>query len=424
MGISSLQEKFSEKGWDTMGTYAFASGYIPGVTDDSKLVEDVFEKIFDSPEDRPKMRPPVRRLFFEAFTLSAAEMKRRVERSDEDMPRKVPNIEREARKEALEKRLVGLQLDGELECSDSLIDLCIDIWDVNQLRYIEWQHCTKKLDESRGIKKLKEWKPDANGVVHERSRNVPTTVHIGAGDRELGLKVDYLLKRRAAAMEIGGILTFETHEQWRQILMETYMEAPPPHHDAPGLSQLVRADQELFHVLNKMCRKGIRASPDGTLPLDLCMAKAMEHRRVKLMLNPLPSARGGGGRAQSRSRSRSRPQQRGAGRPGKNVRAKEEPTQREQALRAKAIEEVFKPNKPHKGKGKGKGEKPRGSRVPQELMGHNTSTPNGPLCYGFNLSSCSGAEPGGKCSKGLHLCARKGCVDQKHSFSKCPRQYD
>ena len=139
------------------------------------------------------------------------------------------------------------------------------------------------------------------------------------------------------------------------------------------------------------------------------------------MLDFLPSATKGGGAKRSRSRS---VKQRVRDRGGKKERdrvAKQE-TVKEEELRAKAIDEVFR--RKDKGKGKGKN-KPRGGlRVPAELLGHNTSTPAGPLCYDFNLSTCNEAEPGARCKKGLHLCARKGCVDQKHGFKNCPRRFD
>jgi hypothetical protein len=213
-------------------------------------------------------------------------------------------------------------------------------------------------------------------------------------------------------------MTFETHEEWRQELMEAFLEAPPPGYRSPGLSQLVKADQEMFHALQRLCRKGIRSNPDGSLPMDRHYHTAASSRRVKLMLNPLPGGQGTK-RSRSRSQGRGKPQK-----PGKQERGNEKPkapTQREEEARAKAIKEVFKP-KEEKGK-KDKDKKNPGPRLPKELVGHNGMVGGVPLCYSYNLQSCKDAEPGQRCKRGLHLCARKGCEKEEHAFKDCPRRF-
>ena len=175
----------------------------------------------------------------------------------------------------------------------------------------------------------------------------------------------------------------------------------------------------MFHQLSKLCRKGIRVRPDGKLPMDVHLADAANHRRVRLHLNPLLVTK-----ETKRQRSPSRrqqPQPRGGNenRAGKNERAQ---VVKEEALRARAVEEVFKREKGGKGNGKDKGGRGN-ARVPKELLGHNTKIDGAPLCFGFNLSSCDGASPGQKCKKGLHLCARTGCGKEPHAFKECPRRF-
>ena len=419
LGLGAFMDKFRDLNWETMGKFAFAAGFRPGVTDDSVFRTEIFTPLLGGPDAEPRLRPLVRRLFFEAFTLSAADMKRQLDRGDDDAPRRVPNVERESRKEALEKRLTGVRFDGELECSDGLIDICIDLHTHNQLEHVRWEVCTKKLDETRGVKRMKEWKPDHTGAVQERTRTQPVTMTIHEHDRDLGLKMEHLLKRRSAALEIAGIMTYEEHENWTQELMETFLEAPPPGYLAPGLHQLVRADQEMFHQLGRLCRKGIRVRPDGKLPMDVHLAAAMNHRRVRLHLNPLPmSKETKKQRSPSRRRQRTPPRKPTAERPGK----KERDQVREDELRAKAIDEVFRREKGAKGGGKDKGG--RGTKTPKDLIGHNTKIDGVPLCYAYNLSSCSNATPGQKCNRGLHACARKGCEKaEPHGFSECPRRF-
>ncbi len=66
----------------------------------------------------------IRRLTFEAQTLITADAKFRIERTDEDKPKKMAHIERETRLQSVERNLLGLTLNDELEGSNGLIDLC------------------------------------------------------------------------------------------------------------------------------------------------------------------------------------------------------------------------------------------------------------------------------------------------------------
>jgi hypothetical protein len=57
-----------------------------------------------------------------------------------------------------------------------------------------------------------------------------------------------------------------------------------------------------------------------------------------------------------------------------------------------------------KQKEKGKGDQRLESRRDH---GGKAALPSGePICFSTNISSCSGAADGAKCSKGLHVCAK------------------
>ena len=75
LGLSSLIPQLEAKGWDSMGAFAFSSSYVPGQPTDEAFMAGVVDRICvdrDSP-----MVPSLRRLFFEAYTQSAMEMRRR-----------------------------------------------------------------------------------------------------------------------------------------------------------------------------------------------------------------------------------------------------------------------------------------------------------------------------------------------------------
>ena len=90
--------RLKAKGWNTFALLAFACSYTPGQADDRNLVRlgaiITGAGAGEPPEDR---MPVVRRLFFEAYTLAAADLRSRVDRRDDDAPRKLALPERSQR---------------------------------------------------------------------------------------------------------------------------------------------------------------------------------------------------------------------------------------------------------------------------------------------------------------------------------------
>eukprot|EP00973_Karenia_brevis_P033232 4585756-Karenia_brevis.AAC.1 len=107
------------KEWNTFSRLAFACNYTPGAVDESGLVKLASIITGTEPQSVPDARMPlVRMLYFESYTLAAADLRSRLERRADDAPRVLAPLEREARHEAQRKRLTGLSLTGELEISD------------------------------------------------------------------------------------------------------------------------------------------------------------------------------------------------------------------------------------------------------------------------------------------------------------------
>ena len=78
-GVLDLHPELVKKGWATLGKFAFSSSYIPGHVDDSPFIKKVVNKLgLDEDDERTS---GLRRLFYEAFTTSAAEMRRRLKTS-------------------------------------------------------------------------------------------------------------------------------------------------------------------------------------------------------------------------------------------------------------------------------------------------------------------------------------------------------
>ena len=95
----------TDKGWGTLGTFAFCASNSPATVTDAVFAEKVVQPILG---DRDHADAP-KRLHFEAYTTVSAELKRRVESSEQDAPRKLPPQEISERLEALQKKVIPLK---------------------------------------------------------------------------------------------------------------------------------------------------------------------------------------------------------------------------------------------------------------------------------------------------------------------------
>ena len=138
-------------GIDTMGSYAFCCSSQPGSSDEAPLIA-VLTQVLGGPPSVALMAK-LRRLFYEAHTLAIVDMKSRLDRGEEDQPRKLLGPERLERMNLLRQRLPGFTIEGQLEFSHALLDKCIDQYDRNELRVIPLEECTWRLQELEGVKR-------------------------------------------------------------------------------------------------------------------------------------------------------------------------------------------------------------------------------------------------------------------------------
>ena len=140
----------TDKGWGTLGTFAFCASNSPATVTDTIFAEKVVQPILGDRDhvDAPKLR----RLHFEAYTTVSAELKRRVESSEQEAPRKLPPQEISERLEALQKKVVPLKLENALEPSHSLINHVAQFVEEGRLKYLEWSRCTTRNQEVNNLK--------------------------------------------------------------------------------------------------------------------------------------------------------------------------------------------------------------------------------------------------------------------------------
>ena len=401
LGLDAPAKSFASLGWTTMAEFAFAANYKPGATDETSFIKDIVVPLYTS-EDSIK-KSALRRLYFEAYTMAAADVHRRAVRpDDEEKPKKMPIVERAERFSALEKIVGGLTLRNELEPSWTLTDKFVEMEDSGEMRYIKWEECTLRSQEIQGVKKDDYWEEDSSGRMQKFSSDPILTV--GIGDL---LSLKNLLQRRGLAMHMAKLLSFSVHEQLVNFYFNEMNREKLPGHGAVTVDQVRNADKEIFFKIVDQTRNGLTALGDSladppVFPLDVMVPKILVEPRVLALMMPYRV----GNRAPGAGSSQ-----------GGNKRHHDEG----------AV--TVKPNKKHKasgdkggGKGKGRGgKKHSGPPLPSELRGMTTVFDGRKLCFDYNMhKGCSTSGQEG-CPKGLHRCMFPGC-GERHGLPSCEKK--
>ena len=93
-----------------------------------------------------------RRLHFEAYALTAADLKRTAEATESDQPQKVPAAELAAHYDVLQSRVKPLRLVDRLEPSHALVNLAAQMLEDQRVKYVEWARCTSRAQEINCVK--------------------------------------------------------------------------------------------------------------------------------------------------------------------------------------------------------------------------------------------------------------------------------
>lgn len=378
-------DKMIEAGWDTHGNFAHSACYIPG-GDETAFKKEVLEVLLKDSE-RSHI-PKLRRLFFESFTMSTADLRQRCGQTPlEQHPRPLAPAERSSRTKRVMDRLTGLAETAAVEPSNRLIDRCCHMREQETLVYIPWAECTSREDEMFHVKRDRSWIPTADG------RLVQTTDPDLQIDVSSDLKLVQALTRRGIAFEIAGILTFECHQRFVNLLTNELQRPPISGYRTVSMAQAARADRELFRRLGMASRSGWPQAMTA-LPFDETWKQEMDDPAVRQLLAPLQAtqpplrepARDSGGKDGG-----------GKGRPARRQQ-QQQPRGPPPAKRARA-------------------ERPRSSpQMPRELIGLRANDDEGnAICFNYNMKKgCSSTAA--QCTKGKHICAK--CL-KPHSFQQC-----
>jgi hypothetical protein len=315
-------------------------------------------------------------------------------------------------------------MEDEFDPSHHLLDLASSLHDENTVKYISWGDCAKRRAElamPASTRKRAEvvFKRTAEGLLKEEASG-PEAQADTRGD----LKIQNCLIRRGLALDIGDVMSFESHRKIVNRLMSSLAKEPPAAGWAQiNIEQVKRADEYIFRRLAEECRTGVRRRPSGVLPLDDQIDEILREHDLSIILSHLRGSGGNGGNGN--------PPPRGAtaadGPPNKSKSALKR--ERQQAAKlvtpGAAAKQQAAVAAATAAATAAAAKKAKGSSIslPKGLFGCVNKDERGePLCYGFNLGTCSAVSPGMKCPKGWHKCMTPQCLSSAHGHKECPKR--
>ena len=375
-----VQTDMRTRGWTSMGSFAFSSPFQPGQSDEGPFVQGVLVPLLGANWGADVATPRVRRLYFEAHTISVQDLRRRVENREDDQPVKLPIEERAARLQRLRDRFPGTVIAGQSEPSHRLVDLLVQQMETGQVKYVHWSQCTSKLQEVHGVKI--DASKHVSYVTGKSGSLDPVPMDV---DEKADLTSDLLLQqaltRRSYAYELAGLCESVQMEALTAKLMREYMRPPMDQYLKVSIQQVERADRFIFSFIAERAMTGLQPVA-GVRPFQAALVVAMAEPEFAFLLMQLP-----------RGSASSAPK----------------------IVPPVVIHATVPPPPPprleDKGKGKGAGKK---LKVKKTVF---KTKDNKNICFRYQRGKCDLAKDGEACPKGLHVCWLMGC-EKPHPANK------
>lgn len=363
----------------TFGQFSFLSSYQPGSSDETPFV-DALTKVLGHAIDAGQLAG-WRRLFFESHTLTMSDLKARLERKDDEAPRKLLMPERVERLDRARKDLVGITIDTQLEPAHRLVDLTVQQAEESTIRYIPLKDCLSRESELMHSKSEQAIEFNADGAMRLSKRQQEIKAEV-TGD----LKVKMALQRRALAYHLAGLGTYQKLDALIQRMYALMTREPVKGFRAVTLQQIINADREMWLQAAQQSRG--KTLVDPTRPLDAILEKVFESHDVSFHLLPLPVAQ------VNQSSGESKNAQSNANRGGGNKR------------------KFASGDKPAAKKAKGAG---KNFDLPPDCVAQTGAGLR--ICFQYNRGRCNHQNKD-KCERGLHVCWRRNCAG-KHPHTQC-----
>jgi hypothetical protein len=364
----------------TFGQFAFLSSFQPGSSDEQPFV-DALSKVLGTTPEAAELAC-WRRLYYECHTAAMSDLRARLERKDDDGPRKLLMPERIERLERAKRSSVGITIDTQLEPAHRLVDQTVQQAEDSTLRYIELKDCLSREAELMHSKTEPSIEFQTDGTM-KLSRKQTEIRAETSGD----LKVKMAMQRRALAYHIAGICSFQTVDALIQRMFALMTKEPVKGFRAVSLQQVVNADREMWLLAAQEARG--KTLTDPAKPLNDILETAFKAHETSYHLLPLPILVGKG---------------------DSNVGPRDGP--KPENANKRAAKGGGKPAaKRFKGKGKG-------IDLPSNCVAETGAGQR--ICFQYNRKRCNHQDKD-RCPRGLHVCWLKSCGG-KHSHGDCPNK--
>ena len=368
-----LKDIFSASFVTTFSELAFAVG-----TPQSPVTDAVMQRFADNLFGGPCTIGDcavIKRIHFEATTLVMADLRLQVTSGDMSEPlKKLPYVEKIRRINQQQNRITGISHKNEQQPSHSLIDTCFQMVESGALIYIAPSKCSSRDSEIAAESKAK---TKQVLTLEQGALKTSSAPELPLADVGTELKLMFALQRRGLAFDLVNLVSWSVHVEWTNKLYRALMTEAASGFHPITLSQLLKADRELFMILASEETGPLKADPGNDPPLDAAIGRLMLDPRVNIHLTPMPKF---------------------DKRPAADIQKERD-------------------DKPNKFK---KGEQKKGpAQLPEALKGLNPKTKDGkPACWHFNLAKgCSNDVKKGRCRFGFHVCMR--CGKKEHGASSC-----
>ena len=245
------------------------------------------------------------------------------------------------------------------------------------------------------------------------------------------VKLADVLIRRGAALHIARVLSWGKHQALAYEITSAVKADAEPGFARISFEQARAYDIVVWRRLAELAQGRVTPGPDGKPPLDDLLEKVFLDQKISRHLVPRQS-----GQTRQSSSSDNPPADRGRisqqERQIGNLKRQLMLRDGEKAPHSRPkgqFEPVGKRGRPAAIMDKQKDKKQKQQKQPNTgctlpgLRGMQVRTKAGAaICFKYNLGSCTGAQPGQKCARGIHVCG--GCEKPGCAWPACTAKYE
>jgi len=184
-----------------------------------------------------------------------------------------------------QNRITGISHKNEQQPSHSLIDTCFQIVESGALIYIAPSKCSSRDSEIAAESKAK---TKQVLTLEQGSLKTSSAPELPLADVGTELKLMFAFQRRGLAFDLVNLVSWNVHVEWTNKLYWALMTEVAGGFHPITLSQLLKADRELFMILASEETGPLKPDPGNDPPLDAAIVRLMLDPRVNIHLTPMP----------------------------------------------------------------------------------------------------------------------------------------